>query len=64
MPADRYGTTRTYAELAARVGSPSAARAVGQTMARNRLPLVIPCHRVIGSGGGLGGFSATRGPGD
>jgi methylated-DNA-[protein]-cysteine S-methyltransferase len=56
----RYGQTLTYSQLARRVGSPAAARAVGSTMARNRLPLVIPCHRVVGSGG-LCGFSAPGG---
>jgi len=54
------GKTRTYAELAAAVGSPKAARAVGRVMATNRpLPIIIPCHRVVGSAGGLGGFSAA-----
>ncbi len=56
-----YGQTLSYAELAARAGSPKAARAVGSVMAQNRVPLIIPCHRVIGSGGHLGGFSAPRG---
>lgn len=56
-----HGTTRTYAQLAAEVGSPRAARAVGGVMAANRHPLVVPCHRVVGSGGGLGGFSAAGG---
>jgi methylated-DNA-[protein]-cysteine S-methyltransferase len=51
-----YGRTATYGELAARAGSPRAARAVGQAMARNPVPLIIPCHRVVASGGGLGGF--------
>jgi len=55
------GETRTYAELAAAVGSPQAARAVGRVMATNPVPIVIPCHRVVGSGGGLGGFSAIGG---
>jgi methylated-DNA-[protein]-cysteine S-methyltransferase len=55
------GETRTYAELAATVGSPKAARAVGRVMATNPVPIVIPCHRVVGSGGGLGGFSAMGG---
>ena len=56
-----YGATLTYAQLASGVGSPQAARAVGNTMARNRIPLVIPCHRVVGAGGALGGFSAPAG---
>lgn len=55
------GVTRTYGELAAAVGSPGAARAVGQVMAANRTPLVVPCHRVVASGGALGGFSAPQG---
>ena len=55
------GQTMTYAQLAAACGSPKAARAVGNVMASNRYPLVVPCHRVVGSGGGLGGFSAPQG---
>jgi len=51
-----YGRTVTYGQLAARVGRPRAARAVGQAMAGNPVPLVIPCHRVVASGGGLGGY--------
>ena len=50
-----YGEVRTYGWLAARVGKPGAARAVGQVMARNPLPLLVPCHRVVAAGG-LGGF--------
>ena len=52
-----YGRTVTYGQLAARAGRPRAARAVGRAMARNPLPLVIPCHRVVATGGGLGGYS-------
>ncbi|TWU25029.1 Methylated-DNA--protein-cysteine methyltransferase [Novipirellula galeiformis] len=55
------GTTLTYRELAARAGSPRASRAVGGAMARNRIPIVIPCHRVIASSGKLCGFSAPGG---
>ena len=55
------GRTMTYAELAAACGSPNAARAVGNVMASNRFPLIVPCHRVVGSNGGLGGFSAPQG---
>jgi methylated-DNA-[protein]-cysteine S-methyltransferase len=55
------GKTLTYAQLAQRAGSPKAARAVGRVMAGNRLPLIIPCHRVVGSGGRLGGFSSRSG---
>ena len=51
-----YGKTLTYAALATRAGSPRAARAVGQAMARNPLALVVPCHRVVATGGGLGGY--------
>jgi len=51
-----YGQTVTYGELAARVGRPHGARAVGQAMACNPVPLVVPCHRVVASGGGLGGY--------
>ncbi|MCC6126760.1 MAG: methylated-DNA--[protein]-cysteine S-methyltransferase [Pirellulales bacterium] len=56
-----YGKTMTYGELAARAGSPRAARAVGSCMARNRVPLVIPCHRVVPAGGRLGDYSAPGG---
>lgn len=52
------GETRSYAWLAAEAGSPLAVRAAGQAMARNRWPLIIPCHRVIASDGGLGGYGA------
>jgi methylated-DNA-[protein]-cysteine S-methyltransferase len=55
------GQTRTYGELAAAAGSPGAARAVGRVMATNRTPLVVPCHRVVGASGSLGGFSAPQG---
>jgi len=57
----RSGTTIGYGELAARVGAPGAARAVGQAMARNPFPIVVPCHRVLAAGGRLGGFSAAGG---
>ena len=50
-----YGETLTYAELAKRLGKPKAARAVGQALAMNPLPIIIPCHRVVGRRG-LGGF--------
>jgi methylated-DNA-[protein]-cysteine S-methyltransferase len=50
-----YGRTVTYGQLAARAGRPRAARAVGSCVARNPVPLIIPCHRVVASGG-LGGF--------
>lgn len=51
------GKTVSYAELAARAGRPRAVRAAGQACATNPLPLFVPCHRVLASGGGLGGFS-------
>lgn len=56
-----HGETRTYGELASSVGHPGAARAVGSVMSKNRIPLVIPCHRVVPAGKGLGGFSAPQG---
>ena len=56
-----YGKTLTYGQLAAHAGSLGAARAVGNRMAANRIPLIVPCHRVLPSGRGLGGFSATGG---
>ena len=55
------GDVRTYGELAAACGSPGAARAVGSVMAKNRYPLVMPCHRVVGAAGSLGGYSAPEG---
>ncbi len=51
-----YGTTWSYSELAIRVGAPTAVRAVGAANGRNPLPIVLPCHRVIGSNGSLTGF--------
>ena len=51
-----YGRTITYAQLANQVGRPSAVRAVGAANGRNPLPIVLPCHRVIGSDGSLTGF--------
>ena len=51
-----YGKMRTYGEIAAETGDPSAARAVGVACNRNPLPLVVPCHRVVGAGGKLVGF--------
>jgi len=53
-----YGNTRTYTWIARKLGMPNAARAVGQALARNPLPIIIPCHRVVCSSGALGGFSA------
>jgi methylated-DNA-[protein]-cysteine S-methyltransferase len=51
-----YGSTATYGELAGRIGSPRAARAVGAACAANPIPLVVPCHRVVGASG-LGGYA-------
>jgi methylated-DNA-[protein]-cysteine S-methyltransferase len=52
-----YGTTTTYGALAAQVGHPRAARAVGTVMNRNRIPIVLPCHRVVGATGELTGYA-------
>jgi methylated-DNA-[protein]-cysteine S-methyltransferase len=52
-----YGETTTYGELASRVGHPRAARAVGTVMNRNRIPIVLPCHRVVGASGDLVGYA-------
>ena len=54
------GSVLTYGEVAARVGADASARAVGQSLGRNAIPIVVPCHRVVASGG-LGGFSAPGG---
>jgi methylated-DNA-[protein]-cysteine S-methyltransferase len=51
-----YGETTTYGTLAARAGHPRAARAVGSVMNRNPVPIVVPCHRVVGAGGSLVGY--------
>jgi len=57
-----WGQTTTYGSLAKELGAgPEAARAVGQAMAKNPVPLIIPCHRVLAAGGKLGGFSAPGG---
>lgn len=53
-----FGELVTYGELARRVGSPHAARAVGAAMRENPLPILVPCHRVVASDGSLGGYSA------
>ncbi|MFO7567398.1 MAG: methylated-DNA--[protein]-cysteine S-methyltransferase [Enhygromyxa sp.] len=53
-----FGETRSYAEQARMLGAPGAARGVGRANGRNQLPIVVPCHRVIGSDGSLTGFSA------
>jgi methylated-DNA-[protein]-cysteine S-methyltransferase len=52
-----YGTTTTYGTLAAQAGNPRAARAVGTVMNRNPIPIILPCHRVIGASGSLTGYA-------
>jgi methylated-DNA-[protein]-cysteine S-methyltransferase len=51
-----YGEVRTYKQLAIAAGSPEAVRAAGNAMAKNPIPIVVPCHRVLRTGGGLGGY--------
>lgn len=55
------GETRTYSWLAAKIGHPGAARAVGQALAKNPFAPYVPCHRVVRADGGMGGYSATGG---
>ena len=55
------GRTSTYGELAARLGDPGSARAVGEALGRNPFPIVVPCHRVLAAEGKTGGFSAPGG---
>jgi methylated-DNA-[protein]-cysteine S-methyltransferase len=52
-----YGHTDTYGSLAAKVGKPKAARAVGTVMNRNPIPIVLPCHRIVGANGSLTGYA-------
>jgi methylated-DNA-[protein]-cysteine S-methyltransferase len=52
-----YGSTDTYGSLAAKVGRPRAARAVGTVMNRNPIPIVLPCHRIVGANGSLTGYA-------
>jgi methylated-DNA-[protein]-cysteine S-methyltransferase len=56
-----YGKTQTYADIAAQIGHPNAYRAVGRANATNPMPLVIPCHRVIGTDGKLHGYGGGNG---
>ena len=56
-----YGTTVSYGQLASLAGYPRAARAVGTVMSQNRFPILIPCHRVLASGGKLGGYTSVAG---
>ena len=55
------GKTLAYGDIAARLGTARAARAVGQALGRNPFPIVVPCHRVLAAGGKIGGFSAHGG---
>jgi methylated-DNA-[protein]-cysteine S-methyltransferase len=55
------GRTLTYGDIAKRIGEPGAARAVGRALGANPFPIVVPCHRVLGADGKVGGFSARGG---
>jgi methylated-DNA-[protein]-cysteine S-methyltransferase len=55
------GEVRTYGELAAAIGQPGAARAVGAALGRNPIPIIVPCHRILAAAGRSGGFSAPGG---
>ncbi len=57
----RPGETRTYGDIAQQLGDRTAARAVGQALGRNPIPVIVPCHRVLAAGGRTGGFSAPGG---
>jgi methylated-DNA-[protein]-cysteine S-methyltransferase len=56
-----WGETASYGDLAREIGAPGEAREVGQALARNPIPLIVPCHRILTSDGKLGGFSAPGG---
>lgn len=56
-----YGETRSYKWLATEIGEPRAARAVGNALAKNPIPIIFPCHRIIESGGSLGGYTPGAG---
>jgi methylated-DNA-[protein]-cysteine S-methyltransferase len=56
-----YGDVKSYSRVAAELGRPRAARGIGGAMARNPLPIIIPCHRVVGKSGGMTGYSAAGG---
>ena len=55
----RYGERRSYGELAAELGNPNAARAVGLANGRNPISIIVPCHRVVGSKGALTGYAVV-----
>jgi methylated-DNA-[protein]-cysteine S-methyltransferase len=55
----QYGETASYGELARRIGRPGAAQAVGGAMGRNPVPILIPCHRIVGANGTLGGYGGS-----
>ena len=55
------GSTRTYGDIAKRIGRPTAAREVGVALARNPFAIIVPCHRVVAASGKTGGFSAGGG---
>lgn len=55
------GRTRTYGDLARQLGDPGAARAVGRALGSNPIAILVPCHRVVAAGAGIGGFSASGG---
>jgi methylated-DNA-[protein]-cysteine S-methyltransferase len=57
----KFGRSISYSELAKKAGRPAASRAVGNVMAKNPMPLIIPCHRVLRTNGKMGGFSAPGG---
>lgn len=59
-----YGETRSYGDQAQAIGKPGAARAVGQANRRNPLPIIVPCHRVTGAGGHIGGYMGKWGERD
>lgn len=61
LRAVEWGRTVTYKDIALSLGRPGSARAIGMIMSKNPIPLIIPCHRVIRIGGGLGGFSGAGG---
>ena len=56
-----YGLTKSYKEIAARIGHPNSSRAVANACGKNPYPIIIPCHRVISSNGKLGGYSGPGG---